>query len=320
MKIFDAHCDTGYKLWKKGISLYKNKGHCDIERMLKFGAFSQFFAVCAKTFSEADAIIDKFYEEVRLNEPYIQICKSYNDILEAEKQHKIAAFLTLEGAAPLKGNIENLYYFYEKGVRLITLTWNDKNELGCGSFRALEHQETERGLTPFGIEVVHKMNELGIIIDVSHLSDEGFHDVLEYSAKPFMASHSNARGICNNARNLTDDMIVKIAERKGFIGINLNPPFITMYETANIDKLMLHIEHIAALAGENRIGLGCDFDGIDSTPEDIKDVSDIYKIINRLAQLNYSPGSIDNFSYKNLMDFVKNYAITLKKRTKEISE
>jgi len=313
MKIFDAHCDTIYKIDKENISLYENDHHCDIKKMRRFDSFAQFFAAFVEpeymkndAFTKADTMINKFYEEVSFNESYINICKSYDDIINAHKKNKIAALLTLEGASPLNGDIDNLYYFYNKGVRLITLTWNHKNELCCGEISASQYPKNERGLTSFGIEVVKKMNDMGIIIDTSHISDDGFYDVLEYSSKPFMASHSNSRHICDFPRNLTDDMIRIIGEAKGFIGINMCPDFIDINGNATIDKIIAHIEHIASIAGENHIGFGCDFDGIEATPEGINDVCDIHKIIDRLIKLNYSSTFIEKFTYRNLMSFVKN--------------
>ena len=326
MKIFDAHCDTAEKLLNNKVSLYKNECHLDIERMKMYENFSQFFAVCIcssnaeqgeeslfgryindEPFQRANTIINALLKEIDINSQHISLCKSYNDMAQAWKAHKIGAFLTLEGASPLCGKLSNLDYFYQKGIRLITLTWNYRNELGCGAVSSQQYPENERGLTPFGIDVVKHMNELGIIIDVSHLSDEGFYDVLKYSSKPFMASHSNSRSICSHVRNLTDDMIRCIGDIGGFIGINLCPEFITdslNSADANIDKLILHIEHIASIAGENSIGLGCDFDGIDNTPVGINSIADIYKLTNRMIQLNYSSDFIEKFTHKNLCEFL----------------
>ena len=311
MKIFDAHCDTALKLYDYTGSLLKNNFNCDISRMREYEHFSQFFAICIEppccsleAFARADGVIDNFIAEVAANGDYIRLCTCFDDIVGARTDGKIAALLTLEGGSPLGGELVKLDYFIQKGVRLITLTWNYKNELGCGAVDAPLYAKVERGLTAFGIDVVRRMNERGIVVDVSHLSDEGFYDVLKYSAKPFMASHSNTRAVCNHPRNLTDDMIKCIGAVNGFIGVNLYPKFIG--EGATVDKLIGHIEHICSLIGPGNIGLGCDFDGTDNMfPSDIHDVTDINKIVNRLVCLNYPTEFIEKFTHVNLLAYLR---------------
>jgi membrane dipeptidase len=141
---------------------------------------------------------NKFFDELNNNKDKIALARNYEEILLNTKQNKISAMLSIEEGGALNGSIENLYKVYEKGVRLITLTWNYENELG--------YSHSQKGckinkLKPFGLEVVQHMNELGMLIDVSHLNDGGFYNIAEISKKPFIASHSNARSIKNVSRN-----------------------------------------------------------------------------------------------------------------------
>lgn len=308
MTIFDAHCDTMGKILDYQASLYSNKFHCDITRMQEYTAFSQIFAAFVPpkytgqaAFSRANAMLDAFDTEAASYAQHITVCRSYTELSEAWQNHQIAALLSLEGGSPLCGSLEHLQYFYNRGVRLITLTWNHRNELGCGAVSAEEGE----GLTPFGFAVVEKMNALGMIIDVSHLSDAGFYDVCNASRQPFVASHSNARNLCDHKRNLTDAMILALIEREGVIGINLYPDFICKTGSATIDQVIDHIEHIAGLGGQHAIGLGCDFDGIDKTPAGIETVSDLSKLINRLLQLNYTSAFIQQFTHQNFINLIK---------------
>jgi len=307
VKIYDAHCDTIEKITDFGKQLYKNDCHCDLERMDRFDWFFQVFAVCVypefmgiKAFERANLMIDKFHEQLIINSDKISLCKCYKDIKDAEITGKMGALLSLEGASPLMGRAENLEFFFQKGVRLITLTWNHKNELGNGVLTE------DEGLTDFGIDIVRQMNEKGIVIDVSHLSDRGFYDVCKYSQKPFAATHSNSRKICENRRNLTDDMIICLSKQNGYIGLNLYPYFITGKMTASTDDIVRHIEHIISVGGENVLGLGCDFDGIDYVPTEIDEISKVGKIAERLLQLNYSQEITEKIMYKNFDQFLKN--------------
>ncbi len=219
--------------------------------------------------------------------------------MEAIKNGKVAAFLTIEGGEALQGDLSILRILYKLGIRSIGLTWNGKNEIGTGV------GESDEGLTPFGIEVVKEMNKLGMLIDVSHLSPKGFWDVIEYTNKPIIASHSNAIELCNHKRNLTAEQFKAIVSNGGVVGINFFPYFLNNKGEASHKDIIKHIEYFMGLGGENHIGLGSDFDGIDKTPRDINGIQDIDIIFNALLQLNYSQAQVNKIAGGNFMNVIK---------------
>ena len=163
-------------------------------------------------------------------------------------------------------------------------------------------EESGEGLSQFGEKVVRQMNRLGMAIDVSHLSEKGFWDAAEISEKPFIASHSNAKSICSHKRNLSDEQIKEIINKKGFIGVNFYPPFLTDCDRCGIKDIIKHIEHILSLGGENNIGFGSDFDGVDYLPDGIEGAQDYYKIIDELLKLGYSEKLVRKISCENFIN------------------
>jgi membrane dipeptidase len=264
----DAHADTITSAMEKNFGLHKNDLHIDFARLAKFDApIVQIFAICVTSFAQANSAIDFFERELKTQNE-IKIARSFEEIKINARNKKSSALLSLEGGEPLAGKIENLFHFYERGVRLVTLTWNRENELGFGV-----GADCGRGLKPFGVEVVKKMNQLGMIIDVSHLNEQGFRDVDAHSTKPFIASHSNAFSVLPHKRNLTDKQIQTIAKNGGVIGINFCPAF--LQTPANLESILKHIEHFISLGAEKNIVLGTDFDGVASLPEGITDVTSL---------------------------------------------
>ena len=296
---FDAHADTASKIYDFKCGLYKNDKHIDIERLKTFENPVQIFALYLKkeylnkSFENTVKILDNFEKELNLNEKYIRKAVSYDDILRNKAENKISAIMSIEGGEALEGKLENVDYFYNRGVRLITLTWNYKNELGIGAAN-----DDGTGLTPFGKEVVRRMNEKGMIVDVSHLNEAGFWDVAKLSDKPFVASHSNAKARCNHLRNLTDEQIKCIAERNGVIGINIYPPFVTQKENCSMKDVLEMTEYLLDKTGENCVGIGCDFDGIDVTPGNMKDVLSIEKYIEEVEK-RFGKDIAEKIAYKN---------------------
>ncbi len=218
-----------------------------------------------------------------------------NVIKTAKDVEKGGALLSVEGGNALCGRLSALRMLYKLGVRSLTLTWNGRNELGVGASEG----EDAAGLTDVGKNVVSLMNKLGMIVDVSHLSEKGFWDVAKTSDKAFIASHSNAKKLCGHWRNLTDEQIKEIIKRNGFIGINFCSDFLRE-GGSKISDIMRHIEHILSFGGENVVGFGGDFDGVDDLPEGIFGVQDMEKIINELLKQNYHETVINNILYGNL--------------------
>src|SRR5699024_2089931 len=231
---------------------------------------------------KAQQLIDLYYNEINKHPDIIKPIFSYQDIIDNQNAGLMSAMLTLEEGAVVNHDLAILRNYYRLGVRMITLTWNYPNGIGYPNLsNANDHHDlfsinTKDGLTDFGIEYVKEMERLGIIIDVSHLSDAGFYDVLKYTTKPFVASHSNARGICGVGRNLSDDMIKELAKRNGVMGINFCGDFLKTIPNGNarscIEDIVKHILYVKNLVGIDYVGLCSDFDGISQNLE-IKDAS-----------------------------------------------
>lgn len=320
MKVADMHCDTIAEILyakksgkNKSICLRKNGLHIDLDKMKKGDYLLQNFAMFVdlqkreNPFEWCMELADTFYGEMEENSAFIAPVRTYGDIEKNIKDKKISALLTIEEGGVCKENLAFLRDFYRLGVRMLTLTWNYKNGLGHPNKRKefpLE-PDTVNGLTPLGIEFLQEMERLGIIVDVSHLSDAGFYDVVKYAKKPFVASHSNARSVCGNVRNLTDDMLKKIADCGGVTGINFEPLFLygkTSGEKfcAGIAQVVSHIKHIAKVAGTECIGLGSDFDGI-TTNEELMDASYLPRLEDALFAAGFSQNQVEGIFYKNVL-------------------
>jgi len=309
MIIFDAHCDTITKIMELNSNLYSNNCHIDILRLKKAGKCVQTFAAFidpiyspAYAMKRVMQIIDRFYIELEKYKDDIMLCCNYNDIETALSHGKIAAMLSIEGGEALQGDLGALRNFYRLGVRSVCLTWNYRNEIADG----VKDEETGGGLTPFGRQLVAEMNKLGMLVDLSHISQRGFWDVMETTSKPVIVSHSNARKICSHPRNLYDDQILALAKNGGVIGINFYPEFLNDEGKASVKDILKHIEHIISLAGPDHIGIGADFDGIEKTPEDIKGIENINIVFEEMAKLNYSDEIIRKFASENFLRLVKN--------------
>lgn len=329
MKIIDMHCDTMSELFRKkregsGENLYENEGHIDIQKLMKGGALVQSFALFVNAgkvdnpLEEALQMVDLYYEELEKNSEFIAPVFCFQDIERNREKHKISALLTVEEGGVCKGSVGYLRILYRLGVRMMTLTWNYPNEIGFPNLyagRDRNSQESaipfyqiadkENGLTEGGREIVTEMERIGMMIDVSHLSDAGFYDVLEVTKKPFVASHSNARSISSWVRNMTDDMIRKLAERGGVIGLNFCPDFLEetppgIPNPGTIQGIVRHAKHIVNIGGIECLGLGSDFDGIDGHGE-LPDYSYLPKLYDAFLQEGFSVSDTEKIFYKNVM-------------------
>ena len=271
-KVFDAHCDTIGKVLDFGGSITENLYNVDKNRMLEYKAYTQVFACF---------IAPDYYS--RSMERFNALYNCY----KAQDFQGITPILSIEGGEMIE-SIEDLYYLKECGVRTIALTWNNDNKIGGGV------GGDGIGLTEFGKSVVRKMNELGILIDVSHLNDKTFYDVAKITDSPLIATHSNSREVLNHPRNLTDEMFKIIRDSGGVAGLNFLPYFISKNEKCTIDDMMRHINHFLDLDGAENIGIGTDFDGGPCLPEGINGVEDVWKFIEKIDK-EY----IDKISHKN---------------------
>ncbi len=295
MKVADAHCDTILKFIDTPFD--KKDAHWNLEKFNKVNGILQYFAVCVlppshgdTAFREAASCIGNFW---RKKDERIQHLGRPEDFDE----NKVNVILSLEGATPIIDNISNLYAFYQLGVRAMTLTWNHRNFVADGV-------DNPFGLTTFGREVVEEMEKLRMIIDVSHINNAGFDDVVKTARVPFAASHSNSRRIFDHPRNLYDDQAKEIINRGGFIGLNFYSIFISDSEDRNeIRKAFArHVEHFMEMGAENTLGLGADFDGMDKTPfSDVSEYPDVENILRE--DLKLSEEQVEKIMYKNLVDF-----------------
>ena len=305
-KAVDMHCDTISGLWRanqagNNLSLRESNMSVDLMKMQKGGYLLQNFAMFVFLGREADPLvnvlelIDEFYRQIEANRDLIAPVYTYADIEKNAAEGKLSALLTIEEGGVLKGNVQVLRNLYRLGVRMLTLTWNFENEIGFpGTTIHNEAYDASKryGLKPAGIEILREMNRLGMIVDVSHLGDDGFWDVVKYTDSPFVASHSNARAACNHTRNLTDDMIRALADKGGVMGINFCGDFLTEGGSDRVEDMIRHIKHIKNVGGIGCIGLGTDFDGIDNVPE-VRDASYMPLLARGMEQAGFTPAEID---------------------------
>lgn len=203
--------------------------------------------------------ISALYEEVKESPDKLMICYNGEDMELARESGKIGFLLSLEGAEPIGTDLSLLRVFYELGVRNLGLVWSRRNAVADGSFFSPVKEGRKGGVTSFGVKVIAEAERLGITIDVSHLNDEGFWDVMEISTKPFIASHSNARSLCRTMRNLTDEQIKAIASKNGVIGVNAASMLVGDDDSSShLNQLMDHVDHLVEVAGINHVAIGLD--------------------------------------------------------------
>lgn len=289
-------------------NLRKNNFSVDVEKLTKNNSIAQFFALfvdlkeAENPLEYALSMLDRFYKEVEANNDRLKLATNYEELIKNINNNKISAFLTIEEGGVIQGKLSNLRNFYRLGVRLMTLTWNYPNEIG---FPNCKSELQNKGLTEFGIDCVREMNNLGMIIDVSHLSDGGFYDVAKYSSKPFVASHSNSRYICNHARNLKDEMIRVLAEKGGVTGINFEKSFLNNKGRSFVQDMIKHIKHIINIGGNDVVALGTDFDGINPKGLEIDNIGDMDKLFIALNNEGINDDTIEKIFYKNALRVIK---------------
>lgn len=301
MRLIDLHCDTilGIVDTKGAVELRKNELCIDVQRLKQANSLAQFFAMYIDLELDKEPLkrclemIDCFNQEIKKNSEDLAFAQSLSDLRNNEQKEKISAFLTVEEGGVLEDKLENLSKLHQLGVRLITLVWNYPN---CIGFPNHEWKYKDHGLTAFGEQVVTDMNRLGMIIDVSHLSDQGFYDVAKLSNAPFVASHSNARAVELHSRNLSDDMLKLLANKGGVTGINFEPTFLG--DGGTVERMVAHIKHIRKVAGVETIAIGTDFDGT-SPLQAIKHVAEMEKLVVGLTHEGFTVDEIEKIMYKN---------------------
>lgn len=302
--LIDAHCDTITRLMEDNKELIKNNCHIDIEKLKNFNSPVQFFAIWLQPkyyenpMQQTLKYIDFYNTQLKKYSEFIDKAESVKDIEKNRNCKKISAILTIEGGEAIE-SISSLQLLYNLGVRAVALTWNNSNKIAGGI------EENQKGITDFGYSIVSKMNKLGMIVDVSHLSEKSFWDFDKVAENSYIASHSNAKKLCNNRRNLTDEQIKAIANKNGVIGINLYSGFLSNNETSTVEDILKHMDYIIKLVGSDYVGFGCDFDGIDKTPELVSDVSKLELVIEKIITL-YGDCVAEKILNNNFMRVIKN--------------
>ena len=316
MFLLDSHCDTpGEILRGRDLLLDNIVSHVDFPKLRRGGVDAAFFAL----YVPASLDTEQAYEHaMKLYKGIQTTVEAYPDkaafALTRSQAHSnkseglFSIFLGLENGSPIGEDLERLHEFYDLGVRYMTLCHSADNQI-CDSCASKDKRW--HGLSPFGREVVKEMNRLGMLIDVSHISDESFYDVLETSSRPVVATHSCCRELADHPRNMTDDMIRSLADAGGVIQINFYPVFLDssfseseMFTAPrpSYKRIADHIDHVVDLVGIDHVGIGSDFDGIEVTPEGMEDISMMPKLFEELSGRGYSQSDLEKIASENFFN------------------
>lgn len=286
--VFDTHCDTLCAVLDYNKNIQKNDCHVDIARMERYKKYTQVFA----------CFIDPVYKTCAV-ERTMNLIDTFHKI---NLPKNVKGILSIEGGEGIY-SLSALRNYYRLGVRIAALTWNNTNHIAAGAFETDEN----KGLTAFGRQVVEEMNRLGMLIDVSHLNRKSFYDIADITDMPIIATHSCSDSICSHRRNLTDKQFEVIKQSGGCVGVNFYPTFLTDKGKCTVDDIVKHIEYFMELGGENHIGVGADFDGVDALPDGINGVEDICKVFDRLLRLGYTDEQVEKISHKNFERIMERY-------------
>lgn len=305
----DLHADTFWRLATLPAKLNQEPSemHTSLPRLKAGGVNLQVMAcfveekyVPFKACSRAYELLDLAQAELDENKKDVRLARTPWEAEEVIRDKRIAAVLAVEGGHALEGDVTKLRTFYRLGMRILTFTWNNSNDLG---FSCLDPEGERHGLLPPGVEAVEKMNDLGIMIDLSHSGPVTFNEVVERSAVPVFCSHSNARALCDHPRNLTDQQLAVLADKGGVVGVCFASKFLSSEEgRASAETVVDHIAHIRKVAGAEVIAFGSDFDGTD-VPPDLASAADWPKLLALLEKRGFTPEEIEKFSSRNFLRF-----------------
>ncbi|MBQ2675781.1 MAG: membrane dipeptidase [Clostridia bacterium] len=279
MEYFDLHCDTLCRCLDECSSLYSNTFSLDLKRLKQFDTPVQTFAAFIHDKYKGSDATNRFYQ--------------LYEIYKNTDFGGITPVLSIENASALNGDIDNLHIFKELGVRIIALVWNGENQLAGGV-------DSEKGISEFGKSVIREMESLDIIVDVSHLNEKGFYQLCEIATKPFIASHSNSKSVCDHKRNLSDNQFKIIRDNAGLVGINLYPLFLGK-RSGGYDDIFKHIHHFLEIGGEDVLSLGTDFDGADMDDR-FKSVLDMQNLYCEIEK-EFSKHIAEKIYFKNANKF-----------------
>lgn len=293
-------------------SIWNNSNHTDIPRLQAGSVDIQFFSLWVNPntytnhYDQTLVMINTYNSTLSDNEDHIQHAVTMDEAFSINQIGKIAGFIGVEGGHSIENSLEKLENLYDAGMRYMTITWN--NSLDWAKSHSDPNTQTQ-GLSEFGRDVINKMDSLGIVIDVSHVGIKTIQDILEETSNPIIASHSGVRAINNNSRNLYDWQIQDIANSGGVIGIVFYPNFLTGTNSATINDVIQHIDHIVNLVGIDYVAIGSDFDGISRTPVGLENVSKFPNLTLALLQHGYSQQDVEKIlglNFKRVFEQVTN--------------
>lgn len=304
MNYFDLHCDTIAECRKQKKDIWENDLHLSLQRGGNYRPWLQCFAVWIPDELRGEAAYtyfeDVYAELLRQAECHpwqMRLCVSPEDFEKARLGGKCGAVFTVEGSAALGGKLERVERFAQCGVKAVTLTWNDSCEVGDGA-----EVVRPKGLTAFGKQVVRSLGEHRIAVDVSHASEPLFWDALTCARGPVLATHSNARALCNHPRNLTDEQFCALRDQGGVVGVTFVEKFLRENGPAGLDDVLRHVEHFLSLGGERTVAIGSDFDGAD-LPGDMTGVESVEALAERMLRHGYAESLVYNILFENAFRF-----------------
>lgn len=309
MKYIDFHCDTITELHDhpETGTLRRNSLYIDLEKLKKGDCFIQDFALWvdkAKTphaWQRYKDLLSTFQKEIENCHQLVCPIRCREDMREAEQDGKMGVLLSVEGGEAAEGSVEKLETMYKDGVRLMTLTWNYPNEIGFPN--GMEGKD--RGITPKGWEIIEAMESLHMIVDTSHLNDEGTREILMTSHVPPVASHSDARAVMPQRRNLPDSLIRLFGDKGGLIGLNFANHFVGPEEVTTLEGIVRHARHIRDVGGIDVLALGSDFDGIEPKLE-LKDASEMGRLAEALKKGGFKEAEIEKIFWWNGEQYLEN--------------
>ena len=308
MYVFDSHCDSIMRVAERKFPLVNPynliQKHNQLQMYAMFGGLPGEDAKAS--YKRMCRYFGLFTIAIENERDKIVKVTSYADIEQAFAEGKHAALLSVEGPTGVMGDPEIFREFYNFGVRVFGMAWRDSDLAVCN--KVLDEGREDTGLTEKGKEIVKLGNELGMIFDVSHISDKGFWDLIELSKKPVIATHSNFRAVCNHSRNLTDDMAKALIDKGGMIGLNIYKPVVhTDPDKKDIPHFFKNLDYALEKFGDSNIGFGCDVDGVSDDYLPNLDVSrSVHDQLIEYMQKHYSESVIEKIAYKNYMEFLKN--------------
>ena len=306
LSLFDTHCDTAYEVFKRKEGLQKNSLHVSLDYASEYGEYCQCTAIWSDRHLDDALAYNRFFEifeyfKRECDSAGTVLCRTYDEIEKALEQGKRAFVLTVEDARLLAGDISRLDSLRDCGVKMLTFQWQGETCIGGGF-------DTDMPLKPFGELLAHKCAEYGIIPDISHACERtarGIIEIMQEHGKAVIATHSNSYSVCPHKRNMTDRLFDALLECKGIVGISLAPQHLSIDSKADCDTVLAHIEHYAERGGIGSVCLGCDFDGIETTPTDITDMRYLYNLADKMLSHNYSDDQVKKVFYINAQSFLK---------------